>query len=1025
MGDAADSARVKVVARVRPTLAREVRDGKVVCCVAADEKRSRIYLAGKGGGDVVVDDAGTGGGGDVPEFRFDKVLRGDCTEDEVYDGLIRDTTRTVLDGYNTTVFAYGQSGSGKTHTITHLTSRILDDVLRGLGVEEEDDESDSDGSSTDSAAESVLSRHEPCHLALFQIYREGLTDLLQSTTPKLRLKPRSDGSMYVEKGVHVPFRSAKQALELIRQGTARRAVGATDLNEVSSRSHLILQFTINGAKLNLIDLAGSERLKQSNATGSRLEEAKFINSTLFTLVKVVRTLADAGSGKKAASVHVPYRDSLLTYFLKDSLGGTSNTLLVATLSPAAEAADETRCTLKFATACGSIVNKPTKGARPPQKPKAGGGRKKATAPRVAPWAATPPVQTVRALLPTKLGDISVLRPQATRSPTAEVVYVLHGCPSEAANCTKWFNLLLYCGLWPVAVDQPGWGGSPGQQHRSRSEYNTAEGGPVDVCLAVMRAMDVASAHFMGYDWGAGILLSLGLKHPLRVKSLMSIMPSYGEASKGELAKLKPPTLVLWVESDQFHSWRKWRPLAASIPKGTVRTQRSTDKDPVDAFGVDVCRFVTGADPFCDETALGEGVKVAGKTTAGEAVTMVNQVTLKSELTEAELGQALTAGRVGAKGVSGAQAVSACLKLLREAGGAGAAEVFKQCATGGHGDAQCRDALQAFAAVPELSPKAVDDGASLAHLGVWSAVPAGRSVLDASPRYFAGRRVLVRVKGVDACFKSPAYMSLLKAEVKADDLRAEEFVTHKGVLVGMSPSGHTYDVEIPCEGGGVRVVAVDRHSVHELNQPHLFSSVVSGSGKVFHLFEDGIKGSYASALVKGKVLEIACRLAAPVARLDFAAKDCAAVQMECVRVIRACLNATTFAEGLDRTRVGRTDDVGRLAGYGQVQCHGGSSLTAFFLAPFADALGLDVKYRGGYTFGPGHNPSRACVSNDVEAHQWLEVTLLPSCTTVVVDFFLNLICQPIDDAYAGMMYPNGKLICQTSSQAVRPATDIAF
>jgi len=178
--------------------------------------------------------------------------------------------------------------------------------------------------------------------------------------------------------------------------------------------------------------------------------------------------------------------------------------------------------------------------------------------------------------------------------------------------------------------------------------------------------------------------------------------------------------------------------------------------------------------------------------------------------------------------------------------------------------------------------------------------------------------------------------------------------------------------------------------------------------------------YSPSAAQAKLCEISLVLAPIVSRLDFTASahDCEEVQKEAVRAVRSCLNIVSFAtwRGVDRGRTGRTDSALKLAINGQGQCHGVSSTMAAFLYPFTKVLGIDLKYRGGYTF----YSSEACkVHNSPERHQWLELTFRPSMSTVICDLWLEdtsskgpdsrFLTLPMEVAYKSFMYPNGALL----------------
>ena len=254
---------------------------------------------------------------------------------------------SVLDGYNVCVFAYGQTGSGKTHTMNGpkndpgVNYRALGDLFR-IGEERAD-------FSTMDVSVSML-----------EIYNETLKDLLYAANkkepvPKLEIRQdpnrKSKNAVYVPNLTEVSVSSVDEVWKVMNRGSKNRAMHATSMNEHSSRSHLILRVRVNmlnsrtGVKsqglLSMVDLAGSERVGRSNATGDRLKEAQNINKSLANLGDVFNALYEK-------SGHVPYRNSKLTHFLADSLGGDSKTLMFVNVSCDQEDSSETVSSLQFA-----------------------------------------------------------------------------------------------------------------------------------------------------------------------------------------------------------------------------------------------------------------------------------------------------------------------------------------------------------------------------------------------------------------------------------------------------------------------------------------------------------------------------------------------------------------------------------------------------------------------------------------------------------------------------------------------------
>ncbi|NXE96973.1 KIFC3 protein, partial [Menura novaehollandiae] len=254
---------------------------------------------------------------------------------------------SCIDGYNVCIFAYGQTGAGKTYTMegTAANPGINQRALQLLFSEVRGKAADWDYAITVSAAE---------------IYNEALRDLLgKEPQEKLEIKlcPDGSGQLYVPGLTEFRVQSVEDINKVFDFGHIKRVTECTNLNEHSSRSHALLIVTVRGldrstglrttGKLNLVDLAGSERVGRSGAEGSRLREAQHINKSLSALGDVIYAL-------RSRQGHVPFRNSKLTYLLQDSLSGDSKTLMMVQVSPAEKNTSETLCSLKFAERVRSV-----------------------------------------------------------------------------------------------------------------------------------------------------------------------------------------------------------------------------------------------------------------------------------------------------------------------------------------------------------------------------------------------------------------------------------------------------------------------------------------------------------------------------------------------------------------------------------------------------------------------------------------------------------------------------------------------
>lgn len=239
-------------------------------------------------------------------------------------------------------------------------------------------------------------------------------------------------------------------------------------------------------------------------------------------------------------------------------------------------------------------------------------------------------------------------------------------------------------------------------------------------------------------------------------------------------------------------------------------------------------------------------------------------------------------------------------------------------------------------------------------------------------------------------------------------------TFRAILKGRAKDKtDTLLVDVAASGGGTRELEVSKAEVLRLNQPHRLAT----SGKHL-LLEDGLKCDYSSPLMRAKLCEIALALDPVVQKLDFNTADAGqALQLQAVEVIRKCLDIITFQKGLDRGRAcAREDDVAKMACHGQGHCHTVSSTMAGFLYPFCSVLGIDMKYRGGYSWGGVNLGEKADESVEVadkpERHQWLELTLRPSLTTFICDLWVAdavgsaALRWPMEEAYRDRIYPNG-------------------
>ncbi|KAM3322921.1 kinesin-like protein KIN-UB [Capsicum chacoense] len=346
--------RVRVAVRLRPRNAEELAaDADFADCVELQPELKRLKLRKNNW--------------DSDTYEFDEVFTEFASQKRVYEVVAKPVVESVLDGYNGTVMAYGQTGTGKTYTLGRLGDedvsargimvRSMEDILANICLE------------TDSVSVSYL-----------QLYMETIQDLLDPANDSIPIvEDQKTGDVSLPGATVVEIRDQQSFLELLRVGEAHRYAANTKLNTESSRSHAILLVQIKRSvpgreadfsaetdhsshlatnykppmlrkgKLVLVDLAGSERVNKSGSEGHMLEEAKSINLSLSALGKCINALAEN-------SAHVPVRDSKLTRLLKDSFGGTSRTSLVITIGPSPRHRAETASTILFGQRAMKVEN---------------------------------------------------------------------------------------------------------------------------------------------------------------------------------------------------------------------------------------------------------------------------------------------------------------------------------------------------------------------------------------------------------------------------------------------------------------------------------------------------------------------------------------------------------------------------------------------------------------------------------------------------------------------------------------------
>ena len=291
------------------------------------------------------------------KFGFDRIFDENITQGEVYEASTRPLLDSVLDGYNATVFAYGATGCGKTHTIT---GTVMQPGIIFMTMQE----------LFERVAECSEEKVTEISLSYLEIYNETIRDLLSPGTQPKGLMLREDSNQAVSVAglsSHRP-QNVEEVMEMIMRGNELRTMSPTEANATSSRSHAVLQINVaqrdksasvdephTMATLSIIDLAGSERASATKNRGERLLEGANINRSLLALGSCINALCDPRKRN-----HVPYRDSKLTRLLKFSLGGNCKTVMIVCVSPSSQHFDETQNTLRYANRAKNIRTKVTR-----------------------------------------------------------------------------------------------------------------------------------------------------------------------------------------------------------------------------------------------------------------------------------------------------------------------------------------------------------------------------------------------------------------------------------------------------------------------------------------------------------------------------------------------------------------------------------------------------------------------------------------------------------------------------------------
>lgn len=338
---------IQVAIRIRPLNSKEVHESQGKKCLNVNKANKSISISINS---------------NTKNFSFDYIGDEDTSQDEIFESIGKPIVNSCLCGYNGSIFAYGQTGAGKTYTIMGPPDASLPLQFRGIlprcleflfsSIKKE--------------LKKNLDLEYLIKCSFLEIYNEQINDMISPDQRNLLIREDIKKGAYVENLQQETITSFDEALEIIEKGIKYRHIGSTSMNKESSRSHSVFTLQIESKEkredlwnfknsyFHLIDLAGSERQKLTEAFGDRLKEAGMINKSLSSLGNVVSSLVEISEGR---SRHVPYRDSKLTFLLKDSIGGNSKTCIIANISPSYFSYGETLSTLRFAERAKLVKNK--------------------------------------------------------------------------------------------------------------------------------------------------------------------------------------------------------------------------------------------------------------------------------------------------------------------------------------------------------------------------------------------------------------------------------------------------------------------------------------------------------------------------------------------------------------------------------------------------------------------------------------------------------------------------------------------
>ncbi len=850
------------------------------------------------------------------------------------------------------------------------------------------------------------------------------------------------------------------------------------------------------SKLNIVDLAGSERITKSGSCGKTLNESISINKSLFCLQGVVDSLLNYNNP--------PFRESKLTMILSDSLGGNCITSLIACVSPSISEVSETFSTLYFASSCKKILNKPIinidnehnkldeakkrlYGENYKKNDKEINLKKKfekEILKNIMPWKDFKFNYSYNSVFINEIEEVFYLENNTDNTNNYEeirheskqdcifkkTIILLHASHSNSLEFLHWFPCLSYYSYRIIAIDQPGYGRTKGKPHPCNSQFNLDINGPADVVLKVidklknLNKIDKNQKIIIGgYDWGAGISISLCSKYPQFFEKAITFLPSYAEPTGTELKCLKVPILIIWIDIDQMHLWSKWKFLAEKIPNKKIEMIRVKPNNREnmgycyskisDLIMHPIILFLGEIDPLKEKEELINPIIKLDNDIKGNAIKAKLNINFQEEIKKENLTNQITF--LKEKVSNQILSIFKFLELYK-------IKKWKLYDEYMNKSQNNNEINEIFRELPEIDLNTLSKNPNFfVELGVWKNLPKNFEKMLYSPKYFKGRKIYILIPCSSVLIENekinPYFMKFnSELENKEKDSKIyvnekftnlnnencnEKYLSYTGYILDYFKDKDAFLVQTFTNENKIINLQITRQEILKYNHNQEFH--INNMSQLE--LEDGIRANYSNPLVKAKIIEIAYEIANLIEELDFLDfQNCESIQKKVIITIRRCLNLISFYNGVDRNRYGRTDCVGKLGVKGQAQCHGLSSTMAAYLLPFSEILGFEILYRGGFSFCSiiesglnkeiwknyinnkkeidpiikldNKNTNYLEVSNKIEKHQWLQINLRPKMNSILLDLWYQekygnekFLVMEMEIASKLVSYPHPKIL----------------